>query len=281
MQAAANDFVLIETSDTQRSWSQMAMIVCDRHLGIGCDSLLLLMPSDKADFQMRTFDADGFEAETCGNGIRCVAKYALEKGLLDKQTESVLIETMAGVRTLTYHRNGDKPVAIEASMGKPGFGTHDIPIVIKPNEGRVVDIKSILSYHVNVGGTELQLNLISMGNPHAVCFREHSVSDFPLTQLGPIVENLSIFPNRTNFEVARVVDRDLIEARVWERGVGETLACGSGACAILVTAQILGYVDNKANIKLPGGILVVERKSSGEVLLSGPAEIVFSGQWPD
>jgi len=281
MQGAANDFVLVETSDTQRDWPQLAIAMCDRHLGVGCDSLLLLLPSDKADFQMRTFDADGSEAEACGNGIRCVAKYVLEKGRIARGAEKLLIETVAGVRTLRFYRSGGEPTTIEASMGEPKFEAEEIPVVIKSGEGRAVDIKSMLSYLVNVDGTELQLNLISMGNPHAVYFWGHPVSDFPLSHLGPKVENLSIFPNRANFEVARVINRHQIEARVWERGVGETLACGSGACAILVAAQLLGYVDKEINIKLPGGTLGVEWNGSGEVLLSGPAETVFTGEWPD
>ena len=281
MQGAANDFVLLETSDLRHDWSQLAITICDRHLGVGADSLLLLLPSDKADFQMRTFDADGSEAEACGNGIRCVARYALEKGLIDRDTEQVLVETVAGVRTLRFYRNGENITAIEASMGEPKFEAEEIPAIIKPDNGGVIDIKPLLSYQVTVKGTDLRLNLISMGNPHAVYFWDNPVSDFPLSRVGPVVENLDIFPNRTNFEVARVINRHQIEARVWERGVGETLACGSGACAIIVAAQLLGYADNKADIKLPGGILGVSWNGTGEVSLSGPAEMVFEGDWPD
>ena len=157
---------------------------------------------------------------------------------------------------------------------------HEI-IIIKPEEGSAVDIKTLLSYPVTIDGTDLLLNLVSMGNPHAVYFWQQPVADFPLTQLGPKVEHLSIFPNRTNFEVARVISRNQIEACVWERGVGETLACGSGACAITVAARLLGYVDNEVEINLRGGTLSVAWNGTGEVSLSGPAEIVFEGKWPD
>lgn len=281
LQGAGNDFVLVETSDMQRDWSPVAVAMCDRHFGIGADGLLLLLSSETADLQMRVFDPDGSEAEACGNGLRCLAKYALEKGLIGAGTDQVLVETVAGVRKVKLYQEGAKLVRIQAGMGKPRFRAKDIPVVIRGSKGNIVDIKSMLGYPVTVDGTNLLLNLVSMGNPHAVYFWQQPVSDFPLSRLGPKVEHLAIFPNRVNFEVARVVSRQQIEARVWERGVGETLACGSGACAITVAAQLYGYIDNKVNVKLPGGILGVEWDRRGEVFLSGPAEIVFSGEWSD
>jgi len=281
LQGAGNDFVLVETSDTQRDWAQLAVAMCDRHFGIGADGLLVLLPSDVAHFKMRIFDADGSEAEACGNGIRCMAKYVFEKGVIGNEADQMLVETVAGIRTIKLYKTEGKLTEIQASMGKPEFHVDDIPVAIKESEGNLVDIKSMLSYPVTVDRTDLPLNLVSMGNPHAVYFWHHPVSDFPLSQLGPKVEHLAIFPNRVNFEVARVINRQQIEARVWERGVGETLACGSGACAIAVAAQLYGYIDNKVNIKLPGGILGVEWDRVGEVFLSGPAEIVFTGEWSD
>ncbi len=163
-------------------------------------------------------------------------------------------------------------------MGEPKFRAEDIPVVIAATEGDLVDINSMLSYHLAIEGRELLLNFVSMGNPHAIYFCQHPVSDFPLSQLGPEVERHKMFANRTNFEVANVISRGQIEARVWERGVGETLACGTGACAVAVAAQLLGYIDNKVGVKLPGGILEVEWNRGGEVLLGGPAEIVFTGE---
>jgi len=279
MQGAGNDYVLIETGDKQRDWSQLAITVCDRHYGIGADSLLLLIPSDKADCKMRIFDSDGSEAEACGNGTRCLAKYIFEKGLVSNGAGQALIETISGIRKVKYYKREGRLTGIQANMGKPAFRAEDIPVIIKSGDN-VVDIKSLLGYTVNVDGTELILHLVSMGNPHAIYFSQQPVADFPLSRIGPLVERLDIFPKRTNFEVVNVINKTTVQARVWERGVGETLACGSGACAIVVAAQLLGYTEKKADVELPGGVLQLEWNGEGEVLLSGPAEIVFAGEWP-
>jgi len=281
MQSAGNDYVLVEGSNIHRDWSSLAIAMCDRHFGIGADSLLALLPSDKAEFQMRIFDADGSEAEACGNGIRCLARYVYEKGLLSSSTDQILVETICGVREIRLYKEGNRLARIQANMGKPGFRADEIPAVISPDEREIVDIKSMIGYPVSVDGMEMLLYLVSMGNPHAIHFWQHPVSDFPLSRVGPKVENLGIFPNRVNFEVARVISPGQIEARVWERGVGETLACGSGACAITVAAQLLGLVDDKVNVMVTGGLLHVDWDGKGEVLLSGPAEIVFEGQWSE
>lgn len=285
LQGAGNDFILVETKDAERDWSQMARAMCDRHFGIGADGLLLLLPFDIADFRMRMFNPDGFEAEACGNGLRCLAKYIVDRGLRAGKFEEalslqnqILVETIAGVRMVRLNKIG-KSIKIQVGMGTPKFGANDIPVVIKQGKGDLVDIKSMLSYSVAIDGKELQLNFVSMGNPHAVCFWQQPVADFPLSQIGPKVEHLAIFPNRANFEVANVMSRQQIEARVWERGAGETLACGTGACAVAVAAQLYGYIDNEVDIKLPGGILQAEWDKAGEVFLSGPAEIVFTGDW--
>jgi len=295
VQGAGNDFILVAATKVNLDWSQMAVAMCDRHFGIGADGLLVLLPSHLADFQMHIFNPDGSEAEACGNGLRCLAKYVVDKGLLSRKIEGgevgkesldkelvnaesqqILIETVAGIRKVQIYRAVGKLTKIQAGMGKPKLGAKDIPVVIEPG---LVDIKPMLSYSITIGGRELLLNFVSMGNPHAIYFWQHPVPDFPLSQLGSEIEQHKIFPNRVNFEVANVIGRRQIEARVWERGVGETLACGSGACAVAVAAQLLGYIDNKVEIKLPGGILDVEWDRVGEVLLGGPTEIVFTGEW--
>lgn len=278
MQGAGNDFILVEAGNISHDWSQMTVAMCNRHFGIGADGLLLVLPSDIADFQMRILNPDGSEAEACGNGLRCLARYVVDTGLANAGAQEISIETAAGIRIVKIYRATGKLDKIQVGMGKPKFGAKDIPVVIGPG---LVDIKPMLSYSIAMGTKELLLNFVSMGNPHAIYFWQHPVSDFPLSELGPEVEQHKIFPNRVNFEVARILSRQQIETRVWERGVGETLACGSGACAVAVAAQLLGYIDNKVEIKLPGGILDVEWDRVGEVLLSGPAEIVFSGDWPD
>ena len=278
LQSVGNDFVLVETGDNQRNWSKIAEAICDRHFGVGSDGLLLLLPSDSADFRMRMFNPDGSESEACGNGLRCLVEYVVKMKLADIKAREISVETMAGTRKARIYRAKDKPAKIQVSMGTPKFAAEDIPVVIEDDRG-LVDIKSMLNYPVTVEGRELPLNLVSIGNPHAVYFYQHPLSDFPLLQIGPKVEHLSIFPNRINFEVARVVNRRQIEARVWERGAGETLACGSGACAMAVAAQLHGYIDNKVDIKLAGGILEVEWDGVGEIFISAPAKIVFRGEW--
>jgi len=278
MQGAGNDFVLVETSEINPDWAQMAVAMCDRHFGIGADGLLALLPSKLADFQMRMFNPDGSEAEACGNGLRCLVKYVIEMGLAKSEAQEISVETIAGIRKAKIYRAEDKPVKIQVSMGEPKFGATDIPVVIEPEAGNLVDIK-MLSCQLSVGDRKLLLHFISMGNPHAIYFGQDPVADFPLPQLGLAVEQHKMFPNRVNFEVAHIINRQQIEARIWERGAGETLACGSGACAVAVAAQILGYVDNKVAIKLSGGTLEVEWNKGEEVLLSGPAEIVFTGEW--
>lgn len=281
MHGAANDFVMVDGRKIKRDWSKMAIAVCDRHLGIGADSLIVLLRSDKADFGMRTFDTDGSEAETCGNGIRCLARYVMEKGLISPDVEEMTIETVATVNKIKPERKGGKVVKFWANMGKPRLAAAQIPVNVKAGRGELIDIKSMLAYKATIGSMELTLNLVSMGNPHAVHFTDKPVADFPLSRLGPMVENLPIFPNRVNFEVARVLDKNHIEARVWERGVGETLACGSGACAITVTSKLNGYTESKVDIKLRGGVLNAEWNGAGEVILGGPAVVVFEGIWPE
>jgi diaminopimelate epimerase len=281
MQGAANDFVMVDAYNIKRNWSKLAIAICDRHLGVGADSLILLLPSDKADFGMRIFDPDGSEAETCGNGIRCLARYVLEKGLVRPDIEEITIETIAAINRVKVERKGGKVIKFWANMGKPRFAAEMIPVNLKAGNSDVVYVKSMLSYEVTVSGKEMTLNLVSMGNPHAVYFSREPVSDFPLSRIGPLVENLPVFPKRINFEVARVLDKRHIEARVWERGVGETLACGSGACAITVSSKLHGYTESKVDIKLPGGVLNAEWNGNGEVVLGGPAEVVFEGKWPD
>lgn len=274
VQGAGNDFVLVEADNARHDWPQLAIAMCHRHFGIGSDGLLVILPSDSADFQMRVFNPDGSEAEACGNGLRCLVKYALYKGLADDKAVEIPVETMSGTRKARLHTKG-KTTTIQVGMGEPKFGAKEIPIAIE------IGTKPILDYPIKVDDRELPLSFVSIGNPHAVYFWQHPVAEFPLSQLGPKMAQHKIFPNRINFEVARVVSRKQIEARVWEKGVGETLACGSGACAIAVLAQLQDYINSKVDIKLPGGILGVEWDGTGEVFLSGPAEIVFSGEWPD
>jgi len=280
LQATGNDFILVDARTMEGEWSKLARAMCDRHFGIGADGLILVQDSTSADLKMRIFNSDGSEAEVSGNGLRCFARYAIEKGLSGKMpsqgeqgNRSLTIDTLSGVRKVKAYVSGNKVNRVEVNMGLPQFQPERIPVKVK------VDIIPILDYPLVIDGKKLTLSLLSMGNPHAVSFSSRPVSDFPLAETGPKVERHPMFPQRTNFEVARVLSREKIEARVWERGVGETLACGSGACAIAVAAQLLGYVEPRVDIILVGGTLTISWDRVGEVLLTGPVEEVFTGEW--
>jgi diaminopimelate epimerase len=280
LQATGNDFILIDARTMEEEWSKLARATCDHHFGIGADGLILVQDSASADLKMRIFNSDGSEAEVSGNGLRCFAKYAIEKGLIAKisspgeqDNRSLTIETLSGIRKIKAYMSGNKVNRVKVNMGMPQFKPAQIPVGIE------VDIIPILDYPLVIDSEELTLAILSMGNPHAVSFPSRPIADFPLAELGPKVEGHPMFPQRTNFEVARVLSRVKIEARVWERGVGETLACGSGACAIAVAAQLLDYVETQVDIILIGGTLTVFWDRVGEVLLTGPVEEVFTGEW--
>jgi diaminopimelate epimerase len=280
LQATGNDFILADARTMEVDWSKLARAMCDRHFGVGADGLILVQNSTSADFKMRLFNSDGSEAEVSGNGLRCFAKYAIEKGLTGKRSRQagqsyrpMTIETLSGVRKVKAYMSRNTVNRAEVNMGLPRFQPEQIPVKVD------VDIIPILKYPLVIDGRKLSLSLLSMGNPHAVSFLSRPVVDFPLAEIGQKVERHPMFPRRTNFEVARVVSRERIEARVWERGVGETLACGSGASAIAVAAQLLEYVDRQVDIILTGGTLTVSWDRVGEVLLAGPVEEVFTGEW--
>ena len=213
LQGAGNDFVLIE-GDKPLDWNKLAADVCDRHFGIGADGLLVLLPSDNADYKMRVFNPDGSEAEACGNGLRCFSRYILVNKPAGKKTNELRIETIAGIRTVKFAATKGKDTIIQVSLGKPNFNVKEIPVSVPQQDTG----KPVLDYPAIIDGNELKLSFISMGNPHAVHFTKQRVADFPLAKLGPTVEHHSIFPRRVNFEVANVISRELIEIRVWERG---------------------------------------------------------------
>jgi len=280
LQATGNDFILVDARTMEGEWSKLARATCDRHFGIGADGLILVQDSTSADLKMRLFNSDGSEAEVSGNGLRCFAKYVIEKGLSAKissrgeqDNRSLTIETLSGVRKVKAYMSGNKVNRVEVNMGMPQFHPAQIPSKVE------VDIIPILDYPLVIDSKQLTLAILSMGNPHAVSFLSQPINDFPLAELGLKVEGHPMFPQRTNFEVAKVLSRVKIEARVWERGVGETLACGSGACAIAVAAQLLDYIEPQVDIILKGGTLTVSWDRVGEVLLTGPVEEVFTGEW--
>ena len=279
MQGTGNDFLLVETEGEGRDWGALAREMCDRHYGVGADGLMLVLPSREADVRMRLFNADGSEAEVSGNGVRCLVKYAVERGLARPRDGRVRVEAASGV--LEAELFGDERCVerVRLSMGAPRFAPREVPVLTEMEP-------PILDMPLEVGGRTLALTCLSMGNPHAVLFLDGPVEEYPLEDVGPVVERHSAFPARVNFGVARVLARDRMELRVWERGVGETLACGSGSSAAMVAARLKGLAGGKVDIKQLGGPLTVEwdadaRSGRGEVYLSGPAELVFEGEWPD
>jgi diaminopimelate epimerase len=280
LQGTGNDFIFIDARNMERDWSKLARELCHRYFGAGADGLILVANSNTAGLKMRLFNSDGSEAEVSGNGLRCFAKYVIDRQMV--AGPNLTVETMSGIRTIEATVSGGKVTHGRVNMGMPRFKAEEIPVSLdKPQKGRgEVDIIPILDYPLTIGRRGLNLSFVSMGNPHAVVFLSQHVADFPLCAIGPKVENHHIFPERVNFEIARVLKRNKIEARVWERGVGETLSCGSGACATAVIARIKGYIDDEVDIMLEGGDLTVYWNGEGEVYLSGPVEEVFNGEWP-
>ena len=277
MQGAGNDYIYIDARAQDADWSQLARSMSDRHFGVGSDGVILVLDSKVADLKMRMFNADGSEGEMCGNGIRCFAKYSIERGIVQPSSDGLKVETLAGIRTVVPVYTGRRVSGARVSMGLPGLNPEDLPVSLDPALG--YSRGPVLNYPLRVDNTDLPLTFVSMGDPHAVTFMSQLVREFPLHAIGPKVERHPMFPRRVNFEIVNASGRNRFTARVWERGSGETMACGTGACAIAVAARLLGLSQSKVEIKLPGGLLTIDWDGEGEVFLEGPAEEVFSGEW--
>lgn len=273
MHGAGNDFLLVEGHE-DRDWAVLSVQMCERHFGAGADGVILVLPSAKADVRMRLFNADGSEAEVSGNGVRCLVRYVVERGLVAPGNGVVTIEAIHAVLEAGLAMDGPSVRSMRLSMGLPRFEPKEVPVAAKMGPP-VIDLP------IDVGGERIAVTCLSMGNPHAVTFIEGPVAEYPLDTVGPKVENHPAFPARVNFGVGRLVGRDRMELRVWERGCGETLACGSGSCAAMVAARLKGLVGDVVDITQPGGKLRVEWDGSGEVFLGGDAQAVFEGDWPD
>ena len=222
---------------------------------------------------MRMFNADGSEGEMCGNGIRCLVAFAMSEGLVDSNANVISVETGAGVLDVrpTFGNSGMNGAIVD--MGEPILRPSVIPVDLTDESFPVVD------YPLDVNGRKFLMTFVSMGNPHAVSFIEEDVSSFPLEDIGPVVENHKMFPNKVNFEVVNVVSETHLKVRVWERGSGITMACGTGACAVVVAAHMKGLVGDQVNIELPGGMLGINWSGKGSILMEGPVEEVYRGQW--
>jgi diaminopimelate epimerase len=268
MHGIGNDYIYVNClNQSVNDPSGVARFVSDRHFGIGSDGLVLILPSETADFRMRMLNSDGSESEMCGNAIRCVGKYVYDNGLTAKKT--VNIETLAGIKVLELTVENDKVTMVKVDMGEPILNPKDIPVISEKDR--------FISEPVTVDDKTFNVTCVSMGNPHAVSYID-SVSSFPLEVIGPKMETHRLFPRKVNAEFVEVIDRTTLKMRVWERGAGETLACGTGACAVLVASVLNGLCERKATIKLLGGDLFIEwNEKDNHVYMTGPATKVFDG----
>lgn len=269
MHGLGNDFIVVAGErELPEGASDLAVKLCDRHFGIGADGLVYILASERADFLMRIMNPDGSEAEQCGNAIRCVAKYVYDRGLISKDT--VTIETLgAGVQQLRIEAEGGKTVKVRVDMGEPILSGLAVPTTI--------DLNPVIGHPIEADGREFRFTAVSMGNPHCVIFVDDAAS-FDLHKWGPLLETHPLFPRKTNVEFVTVTSRSHAVMRVWERGAGPTLACGTGACATLVAAVLGGLTDRTATVSLAGGDLLIEwNEEDNHVYMTGPAAEVFTG----
>ena len=274
MQGLGNDYVYVNClKEKIDNPPEVAKIVSDRHFGIGSDGLIMINPSKVADFEMEMYNADGSRGEMCGNGIRCVAKYVYDYGLTDKTHISV--ETLGGIKYLDLTVKDGKVALVRVDMGEPELDPEKIPIIMK---GYSDETDRVLNAQIKVDGKEYHMTGVSMGNPHDVVYID-DVQGLDIEKIGPKFENHERFPQRINTEFSRVIDRKTVEMRVWERGSGETLACGTGACAVAVASILNGYTEREVEIRLLGGNLQIEwNEEDNHVYMTGPAAVVFDGE---
>ena len=269
MHGIGNDYIYVNCFEEKvDNPEKVSIYVSDRRKGIGSVGLVMIMPSDKADFRMRIFNADGSEAMMCGNATRCIGKYVYDKGLTDK-TE-ITLETNSGIKYLTLFPENGKVEFVEVDMGKAILTPKDIPV----NS----DKESFISEPVEVDGKEYKITCVSMGNPHAIVYMD-DIKDLELEKIGPSFENHKLFPDRINTEFIEVIDSHTLNMRVWERGSGETFACGTGACASVVASVLNGYCnhDEEVTVHLRGGDLKITWNSDGTVIMKGPAALICDG----
>ena len=271
MHGAGNDYIYVDARKGKEKIeepSSLAIEISDRHFGIGSDGLVLVMDSEIADYRMRMFNADGSEAGMCGNASRCVGRYLYEMGITDK-TE-ISLETKSGIKYLSLHIENGKAEKISVDMDTPGLEPEQIPVTAQ-------SVKDLI---IETSQGSYTATCVSMGNPHAVIFIDQDPKDFPVEKIGKEIEVHPLFPEKTNVEFAQIINRNEIKMRVWERGSGETLACGTGSCATLVAAHLQGLADRKATIKLLGGDVQIEwQEDTDRVILTGGATFVFEGNF--
>ncbi|MCR5778442.1 MAG: diaminopimelate epimerase [Lachnospiraceae bacterium] len=277
MHGCGNDYVYINGfAENIDDHKEAAIMLSNRHFGVGSDGLIFINPSEKADFEMEMYNADGSRAEMCGNGIRCVGKYVYDHGLTDK-TE-ITVDTLAGVKKLNLTVTDGKVTEVTVNMGAPILVPAEIPV----SDNFAGNDEMVVNKPLIIDGKEYLITCVSMGNPHAVVFIDYDEKELPIEKIGPLFENNEIFPKRTNTEFIRIKDRKHVDMRVWERGSGETFACGTGACASAVACVLNGYTDDEIELQLQGGVLKVKwDRESNQVFMTGPAVTVFEGEITD
>ena len=270
MHGAGNDYIYINCfEETVKNPEKLAIKVSDRHFGIGSDGLILISPSDKADFKMNIYNADGSEGMMCGNGIRCVSKYVYDNGMTDK--DEISVETRSGIKLIKMNVENGKVVSARVNMGDPILEAEKIPTKF--------DGKNVIRQKLTIDEKEYEVTCVSMGNPHCIVYVD-DVKDIDLEKIGPKFENNEMFPERINTEFVHVVSDTELDMRVWERGSGETLACGTGSCAVTVASVLCGYCKRNTEIKinLLGGTLTDIWTEGGDVYMTGPAATVCTGE---
>ncbi len=274
MHGCGNDYVYINGAECGLSMEdkpEFVIKVSDRHMGVGSDGVIFINPSDVADFEMEMWNSDGTRAQMCGNGVRCVGKYVYDKGLTTK--EQITVVSAGAIKVLDFTIEDGKVVLVKVDMGAPILEATKIPVLSEKEE--------VIEEAIEVNGLEYQMTCVSMGNPHAVIFVEDTelMTAFEIDKIGPMFESHTRFPERVNTEFVRVINKNKVQMRVWERGAGETLACGTGACATAVAAILTGRTESSVEVELLGGSLFIEwDREENTVVMTGPATMVFEGE---
>ena len=270
MHGIGNDYIYFDcTKEEIENPYEVSIKLSDRHFGVGGDGIVLIMKSDVADFRMRMFNADGSEGKMCGNASRCIGKFVFDKGLTDKH--EITLETLSGIKTLKLNVVDNKVKEVTVNMGEPIINSKDVPVNFEK--------ETVINEPVNIADGKYNITCVSMGNPHCIVYMK-DIDNLNLTEIGPKFENDSLFPERINTEFVEIINENTIKMRVWERGSGETLACGTGACASVVASILNGYCkkDEDITVKLIGGDLKIRYSNNGFVYMTGPAEFVFEGR---
>ncbi len=295
LQGAGNDYIFVDGLSQQRDWSELSRRLSDRHFGIGSDGLIVAAPSETADVRMRMWNADGSESEMCGNGIRCLAKFVLERGLVPAPNGALSVQTGAGLIGVTPSWENGRITGARVDMGAPALRAADVPVdpaALGPSDYGALDAGIVEALGIapddivfdsplTADGATLVGSAVSMGNPHFIALLDDPVAGVALERIGPLVEHHAAFPRRVNLTVANVTSRSALDTRTWERGSGATMACGTGVCATVVAARLHGLVGDVVSVRTPGGELTITWPGHGHVIMEGDAVEVFSGEWPE